>query len=91
MADAKEQQRLKMKADANFQRNLRYKDSRLRTIGQDVQALNMQVAEKKRQKELEQEESRIESASYPLSMFMMVFNSVLLLCLLIKRNEERGD
>jgi len=60
MADAKEQARLKMKADANFQRNLRYKDSRLRTIGQDVQALNMQVAEKKRMKEMELEEARLE-------------------------------
>jgi hypothetical protein len=61
MADSKEEARLKMKADANFQRNLRYKDHRLRTIGINLDGLNQQVAEKKRMQEEEREQERQES------------------------------
>jgi hypothetical protein len=61
MADAKEEARLKMKAEANFQRNLRYKDHRLRTIGINLDGLNQQVAEKKRMQEDEREAARLES------------------------------
>lgn len=58
----KEQARLKMKADANFQRNLRYKDSRLRTIGINLNALDQQVAEKKAMKQKEIEDGKLERA-----------------------------
>lgn len=57
----KDQARIKMKADANFQRNLRYKDSRLRTIGINLGALEQQVAEKKRMTDAEIENDRLES------------------------------
>jgi len=77
MADAKEQARLKMKADANFQRNLRFKDSRLRTIGVDVNALNMQVAEKKRIKEEEIEAAKIERKLSILVKYHVTLSSVI--------------
>jgi hypothetical protein len=63
MADSKEEARMKLKADANFQRNLRYKDHRLRTIGINLDGLNQQVAEKKRMQEDEREQERQESKS----------------------------
>jgi hypothetical protein len=57
----REQARIKLKAEANFQRNLRYKDSRLRTIGINLGALEKQIAEKKKSKEDEIENDRLES------------------------------
>lgn len=62
MADEKEEARLKMKAEANFERNLRYKDSRLRTIGLPTQALAKQIAEKKMMKQREIDEGKAERA-----------------------------
>jgi hypothetical protein len=76
MADAKEEARLKLKAEANFQRNLRYKDHRLRTIGINLDGLNQQVAEKKRMQEDEREAARLESMFFttsPLSLFHSFF------------------
>lgn len=62
MADEREEARLKMRAEANFERNLRYKDSRLRTIGLPTQALAQQVAERKFAKQREIEEGKAERA-----------------------------
>lgn len=60
--DEREEARLKMRAEANFERNLRYKDSRLRTIGLPTQALAQQVAERKLAKQREIEEGKAERA-----------------------------
>lgn len=60
--DTKDAARLKMRADANFERNIRYKDSRLRTIGLPTQALAQQVAERKFAKQREIEEGKAERA-----------------------------
>eukprot|EP00604_Paraphysomonas_vestita_P002842 CAMPEP_0174819576 /NCGR_PEP_ID=MMETSP1107-20130205/2895_1 /TAXON_ID=36770 /ORGANISM="Paraphysomonas vestita, Strain GFlagA" /LENGTH=349 /DNA_ID=CAMNT_0016033337 /DNA_START=79 /DNA_END=1128 /DNA_ORIENTATION=- len=60
MSDSKEEIRLKLKQEANFQRNLRYKDHRLRTIGIDSQALAKQIAEKKKLNDDEKELERLE-------------------------------
>jgi hypothetical protein len=60
MSDERDEARLKMRAEANFERNLRYKDSRLRTIGLPTQALAQQVAEKKFAKQKEVEEGKAE-------------------------------
>jgi hypothetical protein len=81
MAEDKDAARLKMKADANFSRNLRYKDSRLRTIGIDVQGLNEQVLEKRRLKEEELEAARLESSSIIYKLMSLILNLEL-------RNEE---
>lgn len=62
MADEKEEARMKMRADANFERNIRYKDSRLRTIGLPTQALSQQIAERKQQQQREIEEGKAERA-----------------------------
>jgi len=53
--DEKERLRFLAKAEANAIRNQRFRDSRTRTMGLDVPALDAQVAEKKRLKELERE------------------------------------
>jgi hypothetical protein len=62
MADERDEARLKMRAEANFERNLRYKDSRLRTIGLPTQALAQQVAERKFAKQREIDEGKAERA-----------------------------
>ena len=62
MDDEREEARLKMKAEANFERNIRYKDSRLRTIGLPTQALAQQIAERKAMKQKEIEEGKLERA-----------------------------
>jgi hypothetical protein len=62
MSDERDEARLKMRAEANFERNLRYKDSRLRTIGLPTQALAQQVAERKFAKQREIEEGKAERA-----------------------------
>ena len=62
MSDERDEARLKMRAEANFERNLRYKDSRLRTIGLPTQALAQQVAEKKFAKQREIDEGKAERA-----------------------------
>ena len=61
-ADEKEQMRLKMKAEANYQRNLKFRDHRQRTIGIDKNALDEQVAEKRRLAEEEKQNALVESA-----------------------------
>lgn len=58
--DEKEQMRLKMKAEANYQRNLKFRDHRQRTIGIDKDALDAQVAEKRRLAEEEKKNSLME-------------------------------
>jgi len=62
MADERDAARLRLKSDANFERNLRYKDSRLRTIGLPTQALAQQVAERKHAKQREIDEGKAERA-----------------------------
>lgn len=71
----KQQARLKMRADANFQRNLRYKDSRLRTIGINLGALEQQIAEKKKLREDEIEADRLESTEYLSYNNLMLFRT----------------
>lgn len=58
--DLREAQRYKFKADVAAQRNARFKDHRQRTIGIDVAALDQQVAEKRRQKEADRDNSLFE-------------------------------
>lgn len=72
MSDSKEEIRLKLKQEANFQRNLRYKDHRLRTIGIDSQALAKQIAEKKKLNDDEKELERLESMFLSL-LFLSYF------------------
>jgi RIB43A len=59
--EAKEEMKLKFKRDANLMRNQRFLNARQRVIGVDVDALDMQVWEKKMAAESDKETARIES------------------------------
>lgn len=69
--DEKEQMRLKMKAEANYQRNLKFRDHRQRTIGIDKNALDQQVADKRRLAEEEKQNALMESKSLSFTFFAL--------------------
>ena len=57
----RDKERLRIKAEVNVVRNLRFRDARYRTIGIDEQALREQVQEKQRWKNQERDEGILDS------------------------------
>ncbi len=57
----RDKERLRIKAEINVVRNLRFRDARYRTIGIDEQALREQVQEKQRWREEEKAEGILDS------------------------------
>ena len=69
MSESKDEIRLKLRAEANFERNLKFKDHRYRTIGINSQGLQEQIKEKRREEEEERERERLESNYFILFFF----------------------